>query len=240
MARRLIWSTLSTMVMAAVLLGLGAWQVERLRWKDALIAERQAGLSQAPVILPGPGRDFSGFDFRPVLLRGRFLHARELFLINRNRKGRPGLHVITPFERQPVHGGGIVLVDRGWLPVEARDPFRRAEGQLEGELKISGIARLGEYGRGSLTPQNDPQKGVWFTPDAGAMGRILGLEVLPLIVEAGSESIPGGLPMGGLTSWNIKNNHLSYAFTWFALAVALIGIYIIFVVRLLRESTGNG
>ena len=59
-------------------------------------------------------------------------------------------------------------------------------------------------------------------------------ELAPVIVQAAEGQGPGGLPAGGPIKPDLRNNHLSYAVTWYGLAVALVAVYLVSQFR--RES----
>ncbi|MGI9486219.1 MAG: SURF1 family protein [Geminicoccaceae bacterium] len=211
------------------LLGLGTWQMQRLAWKDALIAEREAGLAMPAAALPGNFDDTKqaeAFDFRTVTVTGRFRHDLEQLYGARARANTLGHHILTPLIPK---AGPAVLVDRGWVPADKTHPASRSKGQLEGEVTVSGIARYRAGDRpGSFTPDNDPASGRWYHYDLEALAAALGLELSPIVVEADASANPGGLPIGGQTRITLTNNHLQYAITWYGLAAALIGVYIVF------------
>ncbi len=234
--RALLWPTLTALPALVVLFALGFWQLERLQWKTELIGQRQTALAAAPTELPATLVHPETLNFSRVHLSGRFLHDRELHVLNRNLKGVAGVHVITPFRRTEAEGGAVVLIDRGWVPNDRRTPASRPMGQIGGDIRVSGIVRTGTPGRGWLTPADDPAKGVWYAADAPAMAAALGVQVPNFIIEISSMDVPGGLPLGGQTRTEMANNHLSYALTWFALAGALAVIYLIFVLRLRRAD----
>ncbi len=229
------WMTVCAVPALMLLVGLGIWQLQRLEWKEGLIAERTARLSQPAIpISQVPADGWKGFELRRVSVSGRFLHDRSLALVNRSHKGRPGIHVFTPLVL--ADGSGTVLVDRGWAPSE-KD---RRPGELSlpaGEVTVSGVLRTG--GRpGPWTPDNEPAKKIWFYPDAPAMGAALGLErVRPYIVEAGPIPAGSGYPIGGQVEVQMVNNHLQYALTWFGLAATLVAIYVLYHVRRRQESS---
>ncbi len=83
------WPTLSALCGLAVLLALGTWQVQRLHWKDALIAKLEARTSVAPAPLPAEIVDPEALEFRPVRLAGRFRHEREIYLLGRVHRAGP-------------------------------------------------------------------------------------------------------------------------------------------------------
>lgn len=209
----------------ALLVGLGVWQLQRLAWKRDLLATVEARISASALALPAQVTDAAALDFRRVAVRGRFAHERELFLAGRSRRGRPGVQVVTPLLRE---GAAAVLVNRGWAPLEKKDPASRAAGQVAGTVTVTGIARV-PRAPGLFVPENDPAKGFWMTVDVDAMAAARGVApVLPVIVEADATPNPGGAPIGGITRIDYRNDHLQYALTWFALAVALVVIFVVY------------
>jgi surfeit locus 1 family protein len=221
-----LWPTVATLVGLFVLLGLGTWQVERLQWKRALIAEREAGLASPPEILPAASDAWSAWDFRPAIVEGEFRHDLEQLFGVAAIDGQLGHHVLTPLVRPD---GAAVLVDRGWVPADRAHPAARREGQPAGPLQLSGIARYRGANRpGWFTPDNRPEQALWYWYDMPALEAALGLELLPLVVEADAALNPGGLPIGGQTRTELPNNHLQYAITWYGLAAGLFGVWVSF------------
>jgi surfeit locus 1 family protein len=218
--------TLAALAGLLVLLGLGTWQVERLYWKERLIAERRAGLAASPEPLPTAVEDWRTFDFRRVSVAGEFRHDLEQLFGAYAQDGRLGHHVLTPLIRP---GGAAVLVDRGWVPADKAHPAARREGQIQGEVRLAGIARYrGSDRPGWFRPDNQPEAGLWFWYDLPALEEALGLELLPVVVEADATANPGGLPIGGRTRVDLPNNHLQYAITWYGLAAVLVAVYVAF------------
>jgi surfeit locus 1 family protein len=230
--RPTFWPTLITVPALLVLLGLGTWQVERLHWKNGLIAERTARTTAAPISLPAAGAQLSpqalaDLDFRHATVAGQFLHDREMYLAARTMQGAVGYQVVTPLRQAD---GSIVLVNRGWVPGDCKDPTKRAEGQLSGPVAVAGAIRRPAR-QHWLQPDNEPAKNVWFWNDLGAMARHAGIapeRLVPVFLEAASTPNPGGLPVGGQTRVNLPNDHLQYAITWYALAIGLAAIYVIY------------
>ncbi|MFQ5783554.1 MAG: SURF1 family protein [Alphaproteobacteria bacterium] len=209
-----------------LLVGLGTWQLYRLAWKTQLISFRQSQLAAVPVALPADlveaEKALATLDYRRARISGVFLHGRELYLAA-TRRSHFGFDVITPLRRAD---GAVVLVDRGWVPPEARDPAARAAGQTTGEVTVEGVLR-GPGRAGWFTPDNDPERNYWFWRDLGAMARVAGVEAPALLLEAGPAKNPGGLPIGRDYRVDLPNDHLSYAITWYMLAVALAVIYVL-------------
>jgi surfeit locus 1 family protein len=218
-------ATLFTLAAVAIMVALGTWQVERLAWKNALIDRIESGMRAAPAPLPARVENPAEWDFRRVSVTGQFLHDHELDLAARSMNGRVGYQIVTPLKRDD---GTLVLVNRGWVPLEKRDPGSRPEGLPEGTVTVEGVARVPAE-RGWMQPDNDPVKNMWFWYDISAMAAQAGAgNPLPLVIEAGNAPNPGGFPIGGQTNVNIANNHLQYAFTWYSLAITLIVIYFVF------------
>ena len=214
--------TAAALIGVGVLLSLGTWQIDRMHWKRALIAERGARLAAPPLALPAAIADPQALDFRRVQVQGRFLNDRELYLGNRMRGGEPGYRVLTPLLRAD---GSAVLVDRGWVPLDRKLPQSRAPGLIEGPATVAGLARA-PTPPGVFTPKNQEEGNFWFYADLPAMARSAKLDrVLPVLVEAGPTPNNGGLPVGGFSDASLPDNHLQYALTWYALTIALVVIY---------------
>ncbi|HJT15623.1 MAG TPA: SURF1 family protein [Dongiaceae bacterium] len=230
--RPTLWPTLISVPALILLVGLCLWQVQRMHWKEELIAEREARVAAEPIALPAEGVDPASVDYRRVRLEGTFRHDQELFLGARSLNGNVGYQVLTPFE---LAGGGAVLIDRGWVPVERKAPESRPEGQLTGPQTVDGIARVAP-GKVWMQPDNEPDKNMWFFVDLPAMKSASGADIrTDLYVDAGPAENPGQYPVGGQTRIELPNDHLQYAITWGLLAVALAVIYVLYHLKLERE-----
>lgn len=222
-----LWPSLVTAVMIAVLLALGTWQLERREWKRDLIADVGARMAGPAVALPAPPVDAAALRYRPIRIQGRFLHDRELYLEARSHEGQAGLHVVTPFE---LDDGRVLLVDRGWVPPERRAPETRAEGQVAGRIELTAYLWTGGWkGYAFLRPENDPAGNAWVWMDLPRMAESAGLADAETgyYLVAGPAPNPGGLPIGRAPGVDLRNNHLEYALTWYALAFALLVIYLL-------------
>ena len=199
--------------------GLGVWQLQRRTWKLDLIAQVEARLAAAPVDAPGPAAWplLSSSDaYTRVQASGRFLHDRETAVLAVTDLGS-GYWILTPLETRDF----TLLVNRGFVPPERRDPASRPEGQVPGEVAVAGLLRPTEPGGGFLRA-NDPAADRWYSRDVDAIAAARGLGwVAPYFVDADAAPNPGGLPLGGLTAVHFRNPHLGYALTWFALAGGL-------------------
>ena len=223
--------TLFTLPVLAALIALGTWQLHRLDWKQGQIAEREARSAAPAIALPRDLADPRALEFRRVRLAGRFLHEAEMYLNGRTYKGQVGVHVVTPMVLSDGRG---LLVDRGWVPMTRKDPASRADGQLQGPVALEALLRTGGWkGSAAFRPDNRPADNTWFWVDPEAMAAWAGLEnpVTTLYAAAGPAENPGGLPKGGQTRITLRNDHLQYALTWYALAVVLAGIYLAYHLR---------
>lgn len=209
----------------ALLIGLGVWQIARLHEKEALIASVQAGFNSAPEslgkLLAGGA---TGAEWHHVRVSGHFLHDKEQYVFAQGPMGATGVQVVTPLV-QP--DGRILLVDRGFVPDGLRNPARRAQGEIAGQVSLTGVVRLSEE-PGAFTPAPDLKTRLWFIKDVPAMAKAAGVPALPVLIEADDTPNPGGWPLGGQTRIDIPNDHLGYAMTWFALALALLGVYFVY------------
>ncbi len=224
--RPALWPTLITVPAVLITLGLGVWQVQRLFWKEDLIAERQSRVAMPALDGLPTTFDPAEQQFRRVRIRGSFVHAKELLRPARSLKeGAIGYQVFTPFK---LDSGGYIFVNRGWIPQQRELPDARREGQVAGTVTVAGLLRT-PPSAGYFTPDNNPAKNRWFRVDIAQMAKATGLGPFkPYYVDAGPKANPGGYPVGGQTRLTVRNEHLQYAITWFALSFVGIVIYILY------------
>jgi surfeit locus 1 family protein len=255
----LIWPTLAMLAGVGVLIALGSWQMERKRWKEALIAkvaervhaepvslesyldEARASVHQLPASsgLTASVLAIGDLEYLHVTARGRFHHDKERYLYA-PAPGGLGWHVYAPLE---LPSQQMVWVNRGFVPDERKAPDTRPRGQVAGEVEVRGLVRL-PAGQGAFTPRNDPVHNIWYWPDLPAMtasafpGGPPAGGVLPLAIDADARpEPPGGFPRGGVTRLELPNRHLEYALTWYGLAAALVGVYLTFAFSRLRAAS---
>lgn len=217
---------------------LGVWQVQRLAWKTALIAQVEARIHAAPAAAPGPqawpsiaqDRD----QYRRVTVHGVFQHDRET-LVQAVTAAGPGFWVMTPLRTDQ---GFTVLVNRGFVPGDRRRAAERRAGLVAGERQVVGLLRLTEP-HGGFLRANDPTNDLWRSRDVAAIGASRGLDDLaPYFIDADATPNPGGWPRGGLTVVRFANSHLVYAVTWFALALG-VAVALGFVLRTQRHGEAS-
>ena len=227
--------TLATAVAFAILLALGTWQVQRLAWKENLIATIESRVDAEPLPLAEVEKiSANEIEYQPVMASGTFRHDLEQYFFA-THDGQSGWFVYTPLD---LGNGRFVFVNRGFVPYDRKDPATRTDGQMAGPVTVTGLARtiLTEK-PSSLLPDNDPAKNIFYWKDLSAMATHAGLDRSTLVdffIDQRKSDIPGGYPVGGVTIVDLPNSHLQYAVTWYGLALALAGVY----VALLRRRTG--
>ena len=206
----------AALIAAMGLAALGVWQIERRAWKHELVTAVEARIHAAPVAAPSQAAwgavDAKDDAYRRVTATGRFLHDRETLVQAVTDRG-PGYWVLTPLETPRF----TLLVNRGFVPKDRRDPAARAAGNAAGAVTVTGLLRVTEP-EGAFLRSNDPAGDRWFSRDVAAIAKARGLRsTAPYFVDADAAPNPGGYPVGGLTVVRFPDNHLVYTLTWFAL-----------------------
>jgi len=219
----------------AVFTSLGSWQLSRAEEKRALQALYDAG-RETTVTLHIENVDRLG-RYQHVRARGRFLSERQVLLDNMpSASGRPGYRVLTPLE---LASGGIVLIDRGWVPMGDRRTLPNVAVSEE-PRELSG--RLDELPRPGLMLDDSAQgndEETWPRllnfPTHATIERALGFAVARRIVLLDPSE-----PDGFERAWDIRTQfgperHIAYAVQWFAFAI--VGVVIYLIVSLRKQET---
>ncbi len=221
-----IAATLASLAGILLLLALGFWQIQRLHWKEALIAAAKAGMRAVPVELRSGVSDPGALDFHRVVVKGRLLEDRSFLYGTHAVEGEVGGYLVTPLQ---LPDGAVLLVDRGWLAEGAlakRQPDARGGRTV---ARIEGVARsLRERRPGWFTPANAPDRRRFYWFDLDAIGRLVGRPVEPLLVVAQRAEPQEVLARVHRVRIDFPNRHLGYAITWFGLAVSLFVVYLLF------------
>lgn len=241
-ARRML--AVAALLLVALFLALGTWQVVRLQWKLDLIDRVETRVHAPPVAPPPPARwaqvDKESDEYRRVRLAGHYLYEFTTPVQAVSELGA-GFWLLTPLCTADGH---IVFVNRGFIPATENRPgtyaARRAGAdpcaQPGERVELTGLLRISEPGGGFLR-DNDPAGNRWFSRDVRALAAARGLDrvapngapvVAPFFVDAGKGQDPAGAPeraVGGLTVVSFVNNHLVYALTWYALALMVLGAW---------------
>src|SRR5262249_37705357 len=237
-------ATMLALVGVIILAGLGVWQLDRRTWKENLISTLNARLTRAPEELP-PRASWArlredGEEFRRVFFPAEVLDGEEALVSTSGSPLRPdvkgpGYWVFAP-ARLP--GGSIVLINRGFVPDDHKDPAMRAEGTPQGIVDVVGVMRWPEK-RNPVTPADDPKKNIWYLRDLKSIADAKKWPTAaPFYIDQEEPAPPGGWPKPGKLEVHLPDNHLQYAITWFGLALALAGVYVAWLSkRIFRRRT---
>lgn len=242
-ARSLIVPGVLSLLVLAVLISLGNWQMQRLAWKENLIAMVQKRVVETPQLLPAAAESLSleleKEEYRPYIATGRFLHHHEVQVYTSlsDAKGTfsgAGYWVLTPLQRAD---GSILIVNRGFVPLENKEPASRKESQVEGDVRVTGLLRAPEQ-TNYFTPANNPKRNAWYSRNPAEIERAFELKnVLPFMLDETREYRAGQLPQPNETKLFFTNNHLGYALTWYGLACTLVGVFAAFAWQRVRAAS---
>jgi surfeit locus 1 family protein len=225
-----------TLLMVALFVGLGVWQLQRRLEKHALIAALTERLALAPGQLPSPAqwstltpaRD----EFRRVSFQAVYQSAPDAMVYSSGSAVRedisgPGTWAFLP-ARLPT--GEIVVINAGFVQntMQDREQQDRAVARLitAAPVMLSGYIRFPEAA-GVLTPAENLVRRLWFIRDHLAMARALGWgadarPVAPFYIDLEQPVPASGIPKPGPLQVHLKDDHMQYAITWFGLAGAVV------------------
>lgn len=229
MTRAIALPILIGIVAVTVLASLGTWQLQRMAWKEGLLAEIAARLRSSPVSIPAKP-DEATHQFLQIRLEGRLMEE-ELAILTTRRPYGPGFKIVSPFE---LDDGRRIMVDRGFVPEAQKAPESRPAEPDMGLAIASGTLFWPNEVDG-FTPDPDPAKNLWFARDLRKMADVLGTE--PVLVSL-TTPITGQWPEPAPVAHAIPNNHLSYAVTWYLLALVWLVMTAIWIRGQLRKSRG--
>lgn len=227
MIRRLFWPGLSALIMELALLALGTWQVHRLHWKEAILAEIAHAEAAPPVPLSGdPG------PFTKVAVTGRLRSDLAAYYGADVRDTRTGPELgsfqIEPLERP---GHRTLLIERGWVPNKRTMPID----EPQGIVTVAGYVHPGDK-PGTFSARDDPAARLFYTLDPAAIGAALGLKnVAPFILIALGPPPAALYPEPATHLPRPPNNHFIYAATWYGLAAALVVMFFVWARGIVRE-----
>lgn len=226
MRRQILIPLLFGLAGAALLIWLGVWQMQRLAWKEAILADIDARIAADPVALPervDPVAD----RYLPVTAEGMIGQRALRVLVSRKQVGA-GYRLISAFDM----GGRRVLLDRGFIRTDETIPP-----PPEGPVMIAGNLHWPDD-RNSSTPDNDLAGNLWFARDIEQMARVLDTEPVLIVARRSSYDPAPVVPMP-VDSAGIANDHLQYAITWFALALVWLAMTGYLLWRITRADKGE-
>lgn len=234
---------LFTLLMITLFVGLGMWQLQRRIEKHALIAALTERLAAAPVPLPPPSQwaDLTAErdEFRRVIFTATYQRAPDAMVYSSGSAVRedvsgPGTWAFLPSR---LASGETIVINAGFVENTMQD--RVVEDRAIAKLVtgtpivLSGYLRFPETA-GFFTPAENSQKRLWFARDMPAMAHALGWgNVAPFYIDLETPVPASGIPKPGPLVVHLKDDHLQYAVTWFALAAS---VMIAFFVWLKRQS----
>ena len=210
--KKLFLSLIYSSMALLILVSLGTWQLERLRWKTDILSSMKESLSLPPLKITSQVIDnIDQYSFRRIQLTGNYLYKDNITIYSKVFNKKVGKHLIVPLETKY----GIILVNRGFIPSD----FNIENNIKSGEISINGIVKF-QQKINYFTPNNNVIKNEWYYININEVSNFLSLPLLNFyIVE--ENNIEEKYPVGSQYNINIPNDHLQYAITWFSLALAL-------------------
>ena len=238
--RGILGLALIVVVMIGVLTSLGVWQLQRRTQKHALIAALTERLAAAPVALPSPSQwaalTRAHDEFRRVTFTATLTQKPDAMVYSsgsavRSDVSGPGTWAFLP---ALIGSGESIVVNAGFVANTMQDRAqqdRAAKPLVSGApVTMSGYLRFPEK-PGSLTPDFNMPKRLWFTRDTAAMAQALGWgEIAPFYIDLESPAPESGVPKPGPLV-HLKDDHLNYAITWFGLALTVLGGFVAWVMQ---------
>ena len=215
------WPALIILVVMAITVRLGFWQRDRAHQKEALNAQIVA-FEQAPVQRVGAAAiALKDVNFHRVTARGTFMPDRVVFLDNRPYMDQPGFYVVMPLK---LADGGVVLVNRGWLPRNLSDRTGIAPYDTPaGEVEIDGVARPNaslafELGHGGSAAHEKIRQNL----DVAAYAAETGLPLQPFVIQQQNDTRDKLVRDWPAPTLGVDTNY-GYMLQWWGMAAAALG-----------------
>jgi surfeit locus 1 family protein len=218
MLRNTIFALVLGLAGAAVLIGLGVWQMQRLTWKEGIIAGAEAMIAADPIPLPAT-LDPTSDRYRAVTVTGAFT-GEEAHVLTSTREAGPGFLVVAAYVTED---GRRILIDRGFVPETEKTTPRPGR-----SLAVTGNLNWPDDVTGS-TPPYDAARAIWYGRDLAGIAALLNTE--PVLIIARSDTGDGITPQP-VTVAGFRNNHWQYAVTWFSLAAVWLGMTVFLLWRI--------
>lgn len=229
-ARRSIALLLLASFVVATCVALGLWQLRRLDEKQAIVALFQARSGAPPVEVTALAEVGADLRYRRVRATGRWLPEYEVAIVHRTRGGVPGSDIVTPLQ---LADQSVLLVRRGWVPIEQADPPIAAAHPPEGVVTVMGILLPSEERGAFGPPVPDTEREQFPRIDVARISLRMAQAPFPVEVWLATDPAIGeGLQPIAIVEPD-EGPHRSYAFQWFAFAA----IAIVTCVALLRRGT---
>jgi surfeit locus 1 family protein len=208
--KALIFSSL-TMI---ILLSLGTWQLERLRWKSHIISTMNKHISLSPKeINASVINDIKNYNYRRIKLEGTYIYNKNITIYSKVLNGKVGRHLIIPFKTK----FGYILINKGFIPKDYNIDLAFAEKAKN--ISINGIVKF-QQKINYFTPKNNLITNEWYYINLDEIGKFLNIPLMDFyLIE--EDNPKERYPVGSQYNLKVPNDHLQYAITWFSLAIAL-------------------
>lgn len=225
-------ASLLTIISIIILCGLGTWQIQRLEWKQTLLAKIEAESGKKDTIITTEALETLSYNQDPYLYKrgtitGRFT-GKTRILMPRTRDGKAGKEILAPIITE---NNRFLLVNLGWVPFTT-EPL--LELPIRDTVTLQGVLRRPDA-RTWLTPENNDENGILYAVDFNSLGTNFvprGYDILPAVFyNETTMLLDTGMIVAHDGQWAPRNNHLSYALFWYTLAIILA---IIFYIRFIK------
>ena len=212
-----------TLLLAAVFVRLGIWQLSRLAERRAhnrsALAAREA--PAVPLDQPAAGQGYGTLENRRVTLTGRY-DTIDVVLRGQTEKGVAGVRIVTPL--MPLNGDTAVLIQRGFVPSPDAMTVDLAPLREEGLVTVGGIAFVLPDSGVLGEPRELNGQISWRRVELKALRNRLPYPVAPLLVQQPPDSALLKGPRRDEPPALDDGAHLSYAVQWFAFAITAVTV----------------
>ena len=234
------WGTILTIIGVIVLCQLGFWQLARWQWKTEILEQLETEYAKdAHEVALTFDNPVAANQLVRGYVTGTYQHDKEMWIQTRTYDGIPGYHMLTPFVLE--NKKGVLLVNRGWIPIEQEMPKDGLIERSAGPVKIVGMVKSVPRAN-SFVPENRPTKNQWFRIDLAQMAQEKGIEQFidnaVFYVEDEGRGEKGHYPFHVATLNKPNNNHAQYMVFWFTMAFLMVLIYVMRFIMPQKNASG--
>jgi surfeit locus 1 family protein len=208
----------------AILCGMGTWQVQRLHWKNHIIAELEESYTRKDQQLTVDllaAVNKKNRDFAYGTIQGHLLKDKAILLGPRVLDGRSGYNLLIPLE---LHNNGTLIVDTGWVSDLWNDTRDERLATLPMDVTVRGLVRYPDYS--AMASNNSPENDLWFRADPLEIAKAKDLDKPHAVLLFADHIDP---PLQDVFPHEEKflprNKHMQYALFWYSMAAAMLGVY---------------
>ena len=223
------WKTTLLVVLAmGVCVRLGIWQLDRLDHRRSFNARVEAQVKQPRLVLEGAAleADLQAMEYRQVIVTGAYDHNAEVALRNQAWNNLIGANLVTPL--RIANSGKVILVNRGWIPLEDFTSNDWHKFQEPGEITVRGIIRQSQtrpeigWRKDVIPGQGEAPLKAWNMINVAGIDSQLPFDLLPVYIQQAPNSAWIGMPYRSLPKVELSEGpHLGYAIQWFIFATIL-------------------